>query len=185
MVAGCGARVGTQSRGCSSRSRCPRGAPRAPAGGPSRLAGGSTGGGELLVPGLDVPKRRPLEPQVGREPSRGGRGQGTAPRPGAAPGGSSPTAWPTRRARWQRPARATWPSEGRRPGPPTTWQALPGLFQAPTRGGPSPVAASPLVFHSPPPSIVPTHGGPGPGRRRQLVQTWSCHCPSFRERTFL
>lgn len=42
-----------------------------------------------------------------------------------------------------------------------------------------------LVFHPPPPSIVPTHGGPGPGRRRRLLQTWSCHCPSFRERTFL
>lgn len=141
-------RVRTQSRGCSSRSRCPWGAPGAPAGGPSRAEGGSAGRAELLVPGLG-PSRWPREPQVGREPSRGGRGQGPAPSPAVAPGGSSPAARPTRGARWQRPARATWPFEGRRPGPPATWQALPRLFQAPTRGGPSPVAASPSSLSLP------------------------------------
>lgn len=124
----CGARGGTWSRGCSSLSRCPWGAPGEPAGGPSRVAGGSAGRAELLVLGLDARSLWPREPQVGREPSRGGRGQGPAPRPAAAPGGSSPAARPTRWAGWQRPARATWPFEGRRPGPPATWQASPETF---------------------------------------------------------
>lgn len=149
------------------------------------MAGGSAGRAELLVLGLGARSLWAREPQVGREPSRGGRGQGPAPRPAAAPGGSSPAARPTRGARWQRPARATWPFEGRRPGPPATWQAPPRLFQAPTRGGPSPLTASPSVLYFPPPSIVPTRGGPGLDRRRRLLQTWSCHSPSYRERTFL
>lgn len=149
------------------------------------MAGGSAGRAELLVLGLGARSLWPREPQVELEPSRGGRGQGPAPRPAAAPGGSSLAAGPTLGARWQRPARATWPFEGRRPGPPATWQAPPRLFQAPTRGGHSPVAASPSVLYFPPPSIVPTHGGPGPGRCYRLLQTWSCHSPTHRERTFL
>lgn len=92
------------------------------------MAGGSAGRTELLVLGLGARSLWPRETQVGREPSRGGRGQGPTPRSAAAPGGSSPAARPMRGAGWQRPARATWPSEGRRPGPPATWQAPPETF---------------------------------------------------------
>lgn len=59
------------------------------------MAGGSAGRAELLVLGLGVRSLWPCDPQVEIEPNRGGRGQGPAPRPAAAPGGSSLAARPT------------------------------------------------------------------------------------------
>lgn len=137
-----------------------------------------TGGGwvgrmaERPLLGSGVQSPSPLERQVVRALGRGGRRQGPAPRPSAPPGVHSPAARPTRGARQQRPAWTTWPCKGRRPGPPATRLALRRICGAFRREGvPSTAAASPSLFHSPPPSIVPQRGGPGPrallGARRR------------------
>lgn len=118
---------------------------------------------------------------------------GSGPAPLSAAGGHPLAARPTRGARRQWPAQPTWPCKGRRPGPPATLLAFPGLYGAPSREGPSTAAASPSLFHSPSPSIVvPQRGGPGRdarlgahhcrvpagASRRPVLQTCSCHCPS-------
>lgn len=83
---------------------------------------------------------------------------GSIPRPSAAPGGHSPEARPTRGA--GRP-RATWPCEGRRPGPPASCLALPGLGRAfglqegPARRLPPLVSCTPLLPPLSPRVVVP------------------------------
>lgn len=134
-------------------------------------------------PGLPEPVA-PSNPKLGE--SRGaadvGRVQPRAPlsrrgaplpRPGlrAGPGGSGP---PARRGPWRDGGRAHLP-----PG-----KLSRDFSKLPLAEDLLPWLPPLLAFHSPPPPIVPTHGGPGPGRRRGLLQTWSCHSLPFLPRAY-
>lgn len=80
------------------------------------------------------------EPLALRAPSceRAGPGrarEGSGPAPLSAAGGHPLAARPTRGARRQWPAQPTWPCKGRRPGPPATLLAFPGLYGPPQSRG--------------------------------------------------
>lgn len=127
------------------------------------MAGAGRGLGSARHTAGPAPAELPRPPrlvgsQVVSGMGRGGRGQGPSPRPSAAPGGHSPEARPTRGA--GRP-RATWPCEGRRPGPPASGLALPGLCRAfglqegPARRLPPLVSSTPLLPPLSPRVVVP------------------------------
>lgn len=102
--------------------------------------------------GSPSPRGRPVVKGLGR---RGGRQQGPARYPSAPPGGHSPAARPTRGARWQQPARATWPCKGRRPGPPASHCPSRDFSEPPVSRGPAqrlpPFSfALPSSLHCPP-----------------------------------
>lgn len=149
---------GPHSRGCLlfPQSRCPWGARGARASGRGLAGGGLAGRAErpLLgqASGSPSPRGRPVVKGLGR---RGGRQQGPARYPSAPPGGHSPAARPTRGARWQQPARATWPCKGRRPGPPASHCPSRDFSEPPVSRGPAqrlpPFSfALPSSLHCPP-----------------------------------
>lgn len=163
----CGASAGTRAAAASSSLRAGARGGRGELGlvaGAGRRGGGdgSSGSPERPLLGSDGRSPSPCGRQVLRELGPSGRPRGPAQSPSAPPGGSAPAARPTRGAPRQRPGRATWPCEGRRPGPPATrCPSRDFLELAPARGAKYSGCLSSL-FHSPP-SIVPQRGGPGPG----------------------
>lgn len=156
------------SRGCFlfPQSRCPWGLGElglvAGAGRRGGGRGGSSGSPERPLLGSDVRSPSPRGRQVLRELGRSGRPRGPAQSPSAPPGGCAPAAQPTRGAPRQRPGRATWPCEGRRPGPPATRCPSRDFLEPPLARGAKYSGCLSSLFHSPP-SIVPQRGGPGPG----------------------
>lgn len=89
---------------------------------------------------------------------------GSGPAPLSPAGGHPLAARPTRGARRQWPAQPTWPCKGRRPGPPATLLAFPGLHGAPVARGPAqrllPLRCSTLLPPLSSPSVVVPAGTP-------------------------